>query len=431
MLMRLRVCVTSLVLMLAGVGISLPQALSRIEFKVFDEVGEPLSGVKLSATTRQTELAGGECMTGAGGRCTIGFVDATMIYDLVLVKEGYQELRVVFKPVIDNITVGRRFMLAAHGSGVVSGQLGRDEDPANLQRGNRGTLRYNQAYDAELAGELEAALDLAAQAVRLDPGLAPARVLLARVALRLGRFDEASKRAAAAIDIDPTAYEAHHIRYEACRQLGDDTCLKEAAAGLKEAGTLTEVASNAFNQAIDAFNQGNLTVAEDGFRQAVRLDPEMVPAYAALAGIYIQQQRWQQAIAMAEQVLRRDPSNLKHHKVRYMGLRALGDTAAADTVLQELAVGDPQWAAPELYNSASQLYNNDQVEAARAALDSLLVLLPEYPPAHYLLGLCYDREGDLERARIHLEQYLILDPNGAEADVARPLLISMSQKLDP
>ena len=63
--------------------------------------------------------------------------------------------------------------------------------------------------------------------------------------------------------------------------------------------------------------------------------------------------------------------------------------------------------------------------------DPMLELLPDYPPAHYLFGLCYDRERDLERARSHLEKYLTLDPNGAEADEARHLLISMSQKLDP
>jgi tetratricopeptide (TPR) repeat protein len=430
MLMRLRICVTSLVLLLAGIGFSYAQAQARMVFAVFDELGEALPDVGISATTRQTALAGGDCMTGSHGRCTIGFVDATMIYDMVLAKEGYQELRVIFKPVITDITTERKFLLAAHGSGVESGQLGRDEDPANLQPGQQGVVRYNQAYEAERSGDLEAALSLAQRAFNLDPDLVPARILQARVALRLGKYGEASNAAAAATTIDPTAYEAHHIRHEACRQLGDDACISEAAAGLKAAGSLAEVAARAFNQAIEDYNQGNLTLAEDGFRQAVRLDPDLVEAYAALTGIYSQQERWQQAVAMAEQVLQRDPDNLKHLKIRYLGLRALGD-AAAGKALQSMAAADPQWAAPELYNNASQLYNDDQVEAAKAALNDLLALLPDYPPAHYLLGLCYDRERDGQRTRSHLERYLELDPNGAEADMARELLTSLDYTQKP
>jgi tetratricopeptide (TPR) repeat protein len=131
---------------------------------------------------------------------------------------------------------------------------------------------------------------------------------------------------------------------------------------------------------------------------------------------------------MAEQVLQRDPDNLKQLKERYVGLRELGD-AAASQALQVVTAADPGWAAPEVYNHTSQLYSNGQVEAARVALRQLLDLLPDYPPAHYLIGLCYDRERDLDSARSHLVRFLELDPQSDEAEAARLILTSRDYSL--
>ena len=55
----------SLILVACGSGTAFAQAQGRVVSTVLDERGAPLPGVQISATTKRTAMAGGECVTGA------------------------------------------------------------------------------------------------------------------------------------------------------------------------------------------------------------------------------------------------------------------------------------------------------------------------------------------------------------------------------
>jgi tetratricopeptide (TPR) repeat protein len=402
------------------------QAKARVVCEVTDEHGQPLPGVRITATTKRTTMARAENTTGADGRCIIPLIDGTWTYDLVLEKDGYQKLEVNLK-IPFGTTAERRFMLAAHGSGKQSTISMPEEDSQQLLQSKPALFRYNEAIEAEAAGDLDTAMDRLRSAVKIDHGHLAARILLADIALRLGHISEAATAAEEAVALDPQSLEALYLRYEAHRQLGDEEQTRAAAEALLSTGDPEEVAARVFNTAVADYNRGRLQRAEPSFQLVLRLDPEMVNAYFALANIYTRQGRSQQAVAMADEVLQRAPDNLAARKVRYLGLRESGEIEAAHQALVVISTVDPEWAAPDLYNHASNLYNSGHQVEAGATLDWLLELLPDNPSAHYLRGLCCDRAGDHRCTRKHLERFLELAPDHADAATARKLLGYLSQ----
>jgi tetratricopeptide (TPR) repeat protein len=423
---RIMAALLGLVLMLGASVRAEAQAQARVVCEVTDENGRPLPGVRITATTRRTTMARAENTTGSDGRCIIPLIDGTWTYDLVLEKDGYQKLEVNLK-IPFGTTAERRFMLASHGSGRQSTISMPEEDRQQLLQGEPALLRYNEAVEAEAVGDLDTALDRLRAAAKLDHTHLAARILLADIALRLGHISEAATAAEEAVALDAQCLDALYLRYEAYRQLGDEEQTRAAAEALLSTGDPNEGAARVFNTAVADYNRGRLQRAETSFQLVLQLDSGMVNAYFALANIYTRQGRPQQAVAMADEVLKRAPDNLAARKMRYLGLRESGDTATAHQALVAISSVDPEWAAPDLYNHASKLYNSGHQVEAGATLDWLLELLPDNPAAHYLRGLCCDRAGDHRCTRKHLQRFLELAPDHADAATARKLLGYLDQ----
>jgi len=409
-------------------GSAFAQAQGRVVSTVIDEHGDPLPGVVVTATTMRTTMAGGECVTGANGRCAIALIDATMTYDFVLVKRGFQRLAVSLK-IVFGTTDRRTFQLASEGSSAESRVLVSAEDRLAMGETRLGVLKLVEAIEAERSGDLEAAIAGLRDAVRLQPDLAAAHTRRASVALRLGLDEEAAAAALRAVDLDPASAEALLLRFEACRRLGDGTGASEAIAAMRVRGSLADAVAVVFNEAVDALNSDDLSRAEKGFLTVLELDPELDEAWAAVTDIAARQGRWREAAARADVVLRSRPDHVRALKIRYVALRELGEETAAGEALLAVAAADAAWAGPELFSRASGLYNAGRVAEAREAVTELLGLAPDYPPAHYLLGLCFDREGQPEAARRHLERYLELAPEGADAVSARRLVTILERSL--
>ena len=77
------------------------------------------------------------------------------------------------------------------------------------------------------------------------------------------------------------------------------------------------------------------------------------------------------------------------------------------------------------YNLANLLEDMGDADRAIAEWDAGGHRVPEFADAHYNLGTALAREGSVARARVHLEKYLALDPEGDWATRARTLLTSL------
>ncbi len=95
--------------------------------------------------------------------------------------------------------------------------------------------------------------------------------------------------------------------------------------------------------------------------------------------------------------------------------------AARDAYEAALALDPDQ---PEArFNLANLVLENGDLELAVAELRRVLQAAPDFADAHYNLAVALERLGGRAAARVHLEQYLSLEPESAPwADQARALI---------
>ena len=66
--------------------------------------------------------------------------------------------------------------------------------------------------------------------------------------------------------------------------------------------------------------------------------------------------------------------------------------------------------------------NAADLALAKESLEKLLALDPEHAAGHYQMGMIYVNQGENEAAIPHLEKYLELEPDGAQAATATGVL---------
>lgn len=126
----------------------------------------------------------------------------------------------------------------------------------------------------------------------------------------------------------------------------------------------------------EAFRRrGELAEAEQHFRKAFELDPEHQDAMFNLGAVYIQQERYPEAVAL--------------------------NTALAD---------DPTFLRPEraLVNRGWALYKSGDLEGARKDFEAALAGNGSDPHSHLNLGIVYFEEGNTLEAMVHFQQVLEL-----------------------
>ncbi len=99
-----------------------------------------------------------------------------------------------------------------------------------------------------------------------------------------------------------------------------------------------------------------------------------------------------------------------------------GDVGTAREAYEAALALDPE--QPEArFNLANLVLENGDLELAVAELRRVLQSAPDFADAHYNLAVALERLGGRAAARVHLEQYLSLEPESAPwADQARALI---------
>ena len=124
------------------------------------------------------------------------------------------------------------------------------------------------------------------------------------------------------------------------------------------------------------------------------------------------------AIALYEQILRRDPSYAAAYinlGTIYFHLRRYG---RAEELYRRATEIDPGYVLAffDLGNVLDELNRPDEsIEAYQRAVE----LVPRYADAHYNLALAFERKGDCRSALRHWQSYVRLDRSGPWADHAR------------
>jgi tetratricopeptide (TPR) repeat protein len=268
------------------------------------------------------------------------------------------------------------------------------------------------------------------------------RVLLATVLTTLGRKDDAAAQWQAALQIDPASTDA----LDGLATLLTDGGNPMAAVALLKPAQRDEDLNidlaRAYGQA------GMLDDAETTIKAALTTDPASLRLTNALATVYVNQHRYQDAAKVLHDFVQQHPDDLDA-QVFYLNAlvlnsnrdearplakkllaalphnfdvllqngmleREAGDYAAARDHLREAVALEPE-SYDSRYNLGAALANLNDAAGAKEQLEKAIALDPSEVQAHYQLGLVLRTLGDTAGAQTQMKLYQQLN----SASVAR------------
>ena len=171
-------------------------------------------------------------------------------------------------------------------------------------------------------------------------------------------------------------------------------------------------------KALEAYEAGRAALAADNldrarvkFQKALDEDPELIPALSALAGIYYEQEQYEEAAAAAAQVLEKRPDDLASLRIRYHAAQALGDedaTKEARKALQKMETGKS--AAVLAFNAGAHASQDRDYEAAEKHFLEALENDPEMTGAHSALAIVYYQQKRWAEALAAADAFLEVNP---------------------
>lgn len=401
-----RIALLAVVLLAA----SLPVAAAReasVGGTVEDDEGNRLEGVRVTLfspeETRTDE-------TNRKGRFRILIMDATQPLKIRLEKEGYVTVeRPLEVQVGANVSTTWQMVPAEASAEEVSGA---SEAVAVY---NEGAAAFNEERYEEALGHFE-------RAVELEPSLVEARRVLTLTYFQLQDWEGAMRSAEELVELEAAGEAALTIGFDAATQLGRPDRAEIFLDRLVGEGSDPEIAARVYNLGVAKLRAGDRQAAVERFEQAIEMNPQLGAAYNGIATVYLEDERYDDALGMADRLLEVDPGNAEALGIRYEVYRRLGDEEKMAAALEELQSTDPERIVQAYYKQGVLLFDNGQVEEAAEAFERVLAANPEHARAHYQLGRCYLSLNQLERAEQHLERFVEMAPDDPEAPSAREML---------
>lgn len=172
-----------------------------------------------------------------------------------------------------------------------------------------------------------------------------------------------------------------------------------------------------YNEGVELANTGQTAEAIAKMEEALARKPSMMAAVQALTQLSHRQENWSKVIEYGEQVLEISPDEPQIAAMLADAYDRTGNKAKAG----EYRAKAPKNASA-LFNQAAALINSGKTDAAAPLLVQAIEADAKFAKAHYELGMLYAGQGNNAGARKHLQTYLDLEPNGAEAATAREML---------
>jgi tetratricopeptide (TPR) repeat protein len=393
---------------------------ARLSITVNDPGGRPLADVKVSVTTPERRDVKVETVTNQKGKAMVMLPNATLIYDLKLELQGYDGLATNVKPLLGETTF-KEYTLVPAGSGAAA-PSSPAAAPATGQRVfTPAETAFNAGVEALSREDLDTALAKFLEARDKDPEMAAVHSALASVYLEKKQPQEALAEAERFLQAEPGNPRGLRLVYDAQRQLGNAAAADKALAELQSKKG-EDVAVLLFNEGAEAVRVGDLDSAERRFLEALEAKPDLAQANDALMVVYSRKNDWANAAAQADKVLARDSANLRALRMRYEAYSHLGDEEKKQQAFDALAKADPASLVGAFFDSGIAKFNANDTPGAIADFSRVVELKPEHASAHYYLGLCYANASKPDLAKTHLQRFLELAPNDANASTAREML---------
>ena len=302
---------------------------------------------------------------------------------------------------------------------------------AELQRRNLldGETAGQLAATADRLGRPQQAVDILTTLLANSPGNAPATRRLAAIYARQGRHEAALRQLAQLLGANPDATETvdrsiHQIlamrppaNLEWSFVVQIDSEPLEGSAGLHYvAGRLAQ-----------ARDDDNVAIRQH--RRAIEADKTFLPAYEALAGLYIRQDRQTQLNALLKQAAKADPESYWPWYLRGRVLLTQGRSAEALDALKEARTRNPQHVPTLMLLARSSLATGEVAEAVATLADAIRSD-PQREEAYRALFALLLAAGQDERAEQVAAALMRNRPDSAVGRIMQAELALRQQRLD-
>jgi tetratricopeptide (TPR) repeat protein len=216
--------------------------------------------------------------------------------------------------------------------------------------------------------------------------------------------------------------------------LGTTSQQSEPTTGKPEAPTPTNQAITAYNEGVVAFQKNDNDTAVAKFQAAAALDPKNATIQAALAEVYLLQNKFADAAAAADRFLELDPTKARGLKDRYDAYKGLLSEARAakdeakikeydaktKQALDALAAASPGHdTAARIFNEGAEASREKRTADAESAFKRAIAADPTLEPAYSALSDIYLSRKAYDDSLALAEQLAKADPQNPEANTIR------------
>ncbi|MCX6550882.1 MAG: tetratricopeptide repeat protein [Acidobacteria bacterium] len=397
-------------------ALAFAQDTGRLVGKIVGPDGKALQGVTVTATSQQVPKFRATMTTDRRGTFTIDFDVVNVTYHYRFEKAGYQTLEIdqTWQKLGSEHFEWKMAVATTPDVGSAGSAPASTSEPA--------ILAFNAAVIALRTKDLATAETKFKEAVGQDPKPTQAWAALAAVQVQTGHNQEAAEAAEKAMALGDKGEAVLMTRWQAYRNLKNDAKAAEALKDLESVGRRAEEAKKFHNEGVALVKAGDNAGAFAKFQEAINIDPSLQASQLGLATAALKIGKNAEAATAAEAILKVDPRNAAAIRLRYNACLTLGDNDRLVEALVGLAVVEPAIAKNGLLKLAFESYDANDKAKTKARFLKVLEVDPNQPLAHYYLALVYVNEGDTAEAKSHLEKFIALSPNSAEAATAREML---------
>jgi len=171
-----------------------------------------------------------------------------------------------------------------------------------------------------------------------------------------------------------------------------------------------------FNEGVEAQRMGDLDLAEEKYRRAAEMNPELAAAHTALAAVASIREDWETAAAEAEAAIAIDPEDPRAMQIRFDAYRNLGQEAkASDAAAALREVGDLDAAAARIFNEGIDAYTAGNLAMAQSKFQQVIQFSPDLVAPYVALAQISLAQGSPVEALAMARSALEREPDDVRA----------------
>jgi tetratricopeptide (TPR) repeat protein len=171
-----------------------------------------------------------------------------------------------------------------------------------------------------------------------------------------------------------------------------------------------------FNEGVEAQRMGDLDLAEEKYRRAAEMNPELAAAHTALAAVASIREDWETAAAEAEAAIAIDPEDVRAMQIRFDAYRNLGQEAKASEAAAALReVGDLDAAAARIFNEGIDAYTAGNLAMAQSKFQQVIQFSPDLVAPYVALAQISLAQGSPAEALAMVRSALEREPDDVRA----------------